>query len=734
VLGDVTGYNRYVGTANETNAKEFQPRDFFFAQDTWRVTPKLTLNYGLRYEYYAPERVNGPDNGALLNLQTGFINVAGVGGVPLNMGVAAPKFPFNPRLGVAYQFNQKTVIRAGYGRSFDLGVFGSTFGHVVTQNIPVLANQSASGTAGYTSYAFQLDNPSQQGGLATGLSAYSPVQPNAQGQIPITAVVPGTNGQTVGQFTNVKARPFTERLPTLDAWNLSVQRSLTPTLSVTVAYVGNKGTHTLSDGDGNNTNPNEPAIVLPAQYSLTGQTLHFDPNGGTCITGSALYPCSGTAKPIPASGATSNQTLLQRFVGGTLPACGGGPCNWIQGIAYYGDDQDTHYNALQVTVSKQLSRGLSANLAYAYQHALSTQSGFATCDKQAAIGNDSAVRRNSFTGYALYKLPFGRQGMFLKDSNSVVNEIVGGWEISPIVIIQTGLPFTLGYSECGSDIPGDAPCEVDGNAGNLKMQYSGTPGISTVRAFNPVTSGGAFTRPGLDTIGNVGRNTAWGRGFWTSNLSLMKNFAIKERINLQLRMDAYNALNHINFGGPNGTIDSSNAGQIEGSVKYVLLLVVLVSCAAQSPAQSSAATSATATQPTPASIRRLIDTGHPDDALAAVDRLHAAGATVPGLSRLQGLALYAKGDLRGADAAFAAALTTDPADTESAQMRGLTLFRLGRPAEAIPLLSEVDRLAPSRLIQTTSLASGIWTHADGTTPARPSRLSSVFLPTARPDI
>jgi tetratricopeptide (TPR) repeat protein len=158
------------------------------------------------------------------------------------------------------------------------------------------------------------------------------------------------------------------------------------------------------------------------------------------------------------------------------------------------------------------------------------------------------------------------------------------------------------------------------------MQYSGTPGISTVRAFNPVTSGGAFTRPGLDTIGNVGRNTAWGRGFWTSNLSLMKNFAIKERINLQLRMDAYNALNHINFGGPNGTIDSSNAGQIEGSVKYVLLLVVLVSCAAQSPAQSSAATSATATQPTPASIRRLIDTGHPDDALAAVDRLHAPGS------------------------------------------------------------------------------------------------------------
>ena len=65
------------------------------------------------------------------------------------------------------------------------------------------------------------------------------------------------------------------RLPTIDAWNLSIQRSITPTLSVTMAYVGNKGTHTLSAGDGNNTNPNEAAIFLPAQYSIEGRALHY---------------------------------------------------------------------------------------------------------------------------------------------------------------------------------------------------------------------------------------------------------------------------------------------------------------------------------------------------------------------------------------------------------------------------------------------------------------------------
>ena len=150
-------FDRYASTS--TNAKEFQPRDYFYAQDTWRVSPKLTLNLGVRYEYYAPERVNGKGNGALLNYQTGYINVAGEGQVGLNMNVAAAKNAWNPRLGIAYQMTPKTVIRAGYGRSFDLGVFGSTFGHVVTQNIPVLANQSLNGTAGPTSYAFNLSDP-----------------------------------------------------------------------------------------------------------------------------------------------------------------------------------------------------------------------------------------------------------------------------------------------------------------------------------------------------------------------------------------------------------------------------------------------------------------------------------------------------------------------------------------------------------------------------------------------
>ena len=88
--------------------------------------------------------------------------------------------------------------------------------------------------------------------------------------VPTSGLLPAQN-----YAVSTKARPNPLHFPTIDAWNLSVQRAITPTLSITVAYVGNKGTHTLGDGDGNNTNPNEAALVLPGQYSVTGQTLNW---------------------------------------------------------------------------------------------------------------------------------------------------------------------------------------------------------------------------------------------------------------------------------------------------------------------------------------------------------------------------------------------------------------------------------------------------------------------------
>jgi outer membrane receptor protein involved in Fe transport len=565
--GQVTNFQRFVSTS--TNAKEFQKRDFFYVQDTWRTTPKLTLNLGLRYEFYFPETINGPGNGALLDLKTGYLNVASTGNIASNMNWGRLSNTFNPRVGVAYQVQPTTVIRGGYGRSYDIGVFGSIFGHAATQNLPTLANQQVTTTTGITGSAFTLAS---------------------RPPTPTPTVVP-SNGflPNPGYAVNSRARYNPLRLPTIDAWNLAVQQSLTPTISLTMAYVGNKGTHTMFDSSGNNFNPNEAAITLPAQFSVTGQQLHYDPNGGTC------YPAGPTCTPLGIgpgvsklvqNGATSNQTLLQQYYGGKLPACADpayisaaapsnalaglptGACGWTNGLTYYADNADSHFNALQVTLAKQFTRGLSFTANYAWQRGVSWQSGFYTWNPRAAKGRDSNIRQQQIIIFGLYELPFGRNKMLLSNANAVVNQIVGGWQLSPVLNYSSGLPFSLSYSSCNASIPGSAPCLVNGNPGAFKSQESGYPG-GNLTYFNAQKLGTTFTAPGLDQIGTIGRNSVFGPHFFNTDLSVQKNFPVKEYAVLQFRMDAFNVFNHINWGLPSGNIEtpgSINAGPgVDGS-------------------------------------------------------------------------------------------------------------------------------------------------------------------------
>ena len=126
LLGEVTNFSRYVSTS--TDAQERQKRFFWYAQDTWRITPKLQFNYGLRWEMVFPETGNAPGNGAQLNLATGKIGVFGKGNVSMHGYQEMNWHNFAPRLGLTYQLTQKTVVRAGYGWAYELGTFGSIFG------------------------------------------------------------------------------------------------------------------------------------------------------------------------------------------------------------------------------------------------------------------------------------------------------------------------------------------------------------------------------------------------------------------------------------------------------------------------------------------------------------------------------------------------------------------------------------------------------------------------------
>ena len=140
LLGDVTTFKRYVSTS--TDCRRAPEALLLLRQDTWRATSKLTIAYGLRWDIINPEYVNGDANGSLLDLNTGLPPRRRSWRNRPQLQRRRNWKNFGPRLGIAYQLTPKTVLRMGYGRSYDIGVFGSIFGHAVTQNLPVLAVQN----------------------------------------------------------------------------------------------------------------------------------------------------------------------------------------------------------------------------------------------------------------------------------------------------------------------------------------------------------------------------------------------------------------------------------------------------------------------------------------------------------------------------------------------------------------------------------------------------------------
>jgi len=221
LFGQTTFFRRYVSSS--TNAQERQKRLAFYAQDSWRATSKLNITYGLRWELVFPETVNGPGNGSALDLSTGNMNVFGVGYVS-GHGIQEMNWHiFAPRLGIAYQLNQKTVVRAGAGVSYSLGTFGSIFGHNVTQNIPVLAIQSFNAPQSFSGVFTLAQGPSQP--------AFP--KPSPEGLIPLP------NG------VEAKVRPAQMTLPQVLSYNFTVERQVTKAIAISVGYVGNQGRHQL---------------------------------------------------------------------------------------------------------------------------------------------------------------------------------------------------------------------------------------------------------------------------------------------------------------------------------------------------------------------------------------------------------------------------------------------------------------------------------------------------------
>jgi hypothetical protein len=515
LLGDVTNFARYVSVS--TNAKESQKRLFTYVQDTWRITPKLTINYGLRWELYFPETVNGKGQGGFPDLNTGQIRVAGYGPYDTAMNVGKSWKTLAPRLGIAYQLNDKTVIRSGYGRSFDIGVFGSIFGHMVTQNLPVLVNQNLTNSGANTA-AFNL----------------------ADGPTPFVFPAVGADGTIpIGVGNNAKIRSDPNMFPTIDAWNFAVQRQLSANSSVTVAYVGNKGSHTFM-GDDKSTNPNEPAPCLPASQSVTGQDLCYNPNA-----------------PVGSLTETSNTSELRPYFS---------KFGFTQDLTYYHNGFDTHYNALQASYEKRFSQGLqlTANFALQRGHNYGSNEVY----RKVQWGRLDDLREKQLTVFGNYELPFGRNHRFAGDAPRWLDYVIGGFELGSSVNWASGLPFSAGLSNCSASTPA-GPCRPDQGKGSFPLKLTDfDPATHSRTYFVPPGLGGIFSAPALDQTGNSQRNAFTGPGIFTADMSLMKNFRIRETMGLEFRMNAFNVFNIINPANPGNTcIDcsvDSGAGTIHG--------------------------------------------------------------------------------------------------------------------------------------------------------------------------
>jgi hypothetical protein len=516
LLGDVQSFTRYV--SNSTDAAERQNRLFSYVQDTWRITPKLTVNYGLRWEIYYPQYVNGKDQGGFQNLATGEVLIAGENGVGLNGNVNTAFTHLAPRVGIAYQITPKTVIRSGYGRSYDVGVFGVSFGHNVTQNLPVLANQSLNPANPWLS-VFTLSQGPQPLDPTTILAS----QPKGPTGNPI---LPNGISPNVLPLTSNNEM----RLPTVDAWNFTIEHQFTSSTVLSVAYVGNKGYHVTPGGT--NYNINQPSIVGFGTLSTNQRRLFY-----------------------------------QKF-------------GWTQSIKYYSDDASVKFNSLQVRGEKRFSSGLMFQGNFTWASAFDFANDYFFWNHDIDYGRENGVRRFVFNMNSVYELPFGKGRHFMHSAPRAVDLIAGGWQLAGIATWESGIPFTPSYVNCGKDedtgpcranLVGDASVSDPSAKGWFATAPAGTSGTNCIATATPTPelnangcTRGAWSRPQPGTFGNVARNSFFGPHFFNADASLSKNFTITERVNAQFRAELFNAFNHVNLGQPNAQVDSPTAGQIFG--------------------------------------------------------------------------------------------------------------------------------------------------------------------------
>jgi hypothetical protein len=496
-----------------------------FVQDDWKLTRRITLNLGLRFESESPmsERydrsVRGFDRTTVNPIAAqatanyakspipqlpvdqfrvlGGLMFAGPGNHDLWGGEAGNILP---RFGIAFQANDKTVIRGGYG------IFYDTIG----------LNRSAAVQTGYTASTpiqASLDN-----GLHFVATTANPF-PNGLIQPAGSAAGLQTNlGQALTVYPVDRVQPYSQR------WTLDVQRTVWNEFLVDVGYVGNKAVRLGVDRNIN---------ALPNNYLSTSPVR--DQATINALSATVPNPFYGLNSVYPKSIAVSD--LLRPY-----PEFG--DITETQPIGY------SWYHALQVRAEKRFSHGYMAGVSYTYAKNMEA-TGFLNAGDPAVNRSISGLDRpHRLNIHGVVELPFGRGKALASNVSKAVNALIGGWQLNNIFTYQSGAALSFGniiFNGNLHDIPlssGQRSVNQWFNTGAGFVTASSQQLASNVRTFPKALAG----------VRGDGQ-TGW-------NLSLFKKFKIKERAGMEFRFESYDLMNHPNFSDPNTTVTSSAFGTV----------------------------------------------------------------------------------------------------------------------------------------------------------------------------
>ena len=492
----------------------------WFIGDRYRVTNKLTATLGLRYEYYPLMTRNGAFRFDRLDFTTDNVLLGGLGGNPGNLGVTTSKKLFAPRIGLAYQVNNNTVVRTGFGITVD----PLPLARPLRGFYPLTVGSNFVGANSFAPFSSlsPLAAPLPGGPIPVGIPAIC--CPDVS-----SGVIPLPN-----QALERSVGPGLLKRGYIESWNLIVERKLPANFLVSVGYVGTQTVHQFADINVNASAPGTGNLGQP----LNCKTPDFTTNPPTCL--------------VPSFGRTADTLLFQ---------------GWLS----------ANYHALQVSINRQFSHGLMVKGAYTYSKAIdwTDDDGWASLDwndPNVLQRNRAAAGFNTpqiFQMAYVYELPVGKDKQWA-NSGGVVTQILSDWQTSGIFSAISGQP---GW---GVNANGGSALRASGVSLNAVGQAQTPDLVAPVKKLGGVGPGQPYydpssfapvTRPGSgpNPYGTVGRNTLLGPGSVNVNFSLFRTFRFKERLDLQFRVDANNLFNTPHFKNPNGDITSGSFMEINSA-------------------------------------------------------------------------------------------------------------------------------------------------------------------------